>query len=106
MSFDIAKIVGFEWDLNNLEHIKEHDVDYKECEEVFTNLPLVILDDEQHSKLEERFSVFGVNSSGRKMALAITVRNNKIRVIMARDQSRKERRVLEDTNIKLGGVKK
>lgn len=56
-----------------------------------------------NSNVEERYKVIGVSSAGRRLSLAITIRENKkIRVIMARDQSRKER---ESLKIKLGGEK-
>lgn len=103
-AFDPSKIEGFEWDQGNLEHIRKHDVEYEECEQVFFNLPIIILFDEEHSKIEERYKVIGVSSTGRKLSLAITIRENKkIRVIMARDQSRKERKAFENEKRKLGG---
>jgi uncharacterized DUF497 family protein len=37
------------------------------------------------------FRVLGTTGKGRRLALAITIRDSKIRVIMARDQSHKER---------------
>ncbi len=101
--FDFSKVEGFDWDKGNLEHIKKHNVDYKECERVFFNLPIMILSDEKHSKMEERFKIIGVTIGERRLSLAITVRKNKIRVITARDQSKKERKVFEHERMKLGG---
>ncbi len=96
---DLSQTDGFDWDKGNLSKNRlKHGVEAKECEEVFLNSPLILLPDEEHSKTEERYNVFGISSSGRKLALAITIRNNKIRVIMARDQSRKERKVFDKTN--------
>ncbi|HVA11317.1 MAG TPA: BrnT family toxin, partial [Candidatus Dormibacteraeota bacterium] len=61
-------------------------------EEVFFNKPRIIFDDTVHSSSrEKRYRVLGISTKGRALAVAFTVRNNKIRVIMARDQSRKER---------------
>ena len=90
-NFDTVKLTGFQWDEGNLDHIRKHGVEYSECEEVFLNKSLIILFDEKHSKSEGRFKVFGVSSGGRKLALAITIRKNKIRVVTARDQNRKEK---------------
>lgn len=91
MIFDLSKIEGFEWDRGNLEHIKIHDVSYKECEDGFFNKPLLVNEDKAHSKLEERFQALGQTNNGRLLFVSFTVRNNKIRVISARDQNRKER---------------
>ena len=105
LGFDLSKVEGFEWDKGNLEHIKKHNVKEKECEEIFLNLPLIILFDEKHSKTEKRYGVFGASSTGRKLALSITIRNDKIRVIMGRDQSRKERKTFNREKEKLGDEK-
>lgn len=93
--FDMSKIEGFDWDQGNLEHIKKHKVEFTECEQVFFNTPIIIFFDEKHSETEERYKIIGLTTKGRKLSLAITIRSNKIRVIMARDQSRKERNTFE-----------
>jgi len=91
LSSFLSTLEEFEWDKGNLEHIKKHKVGYKECEEVFLNKRLIILGDEKHSIYEERFKVLGRSNVGRYLALVITVRGNKIRIVMARDQNKKER---------------
>ncbi|MEI7669688.1 MAG: BrnT family toxin [Pseudomonadota bacterium] len=91
-------IVGFEWDSGNIHKNRlKHKVTTNECEEVFFNAPLVFFDDILHSSdQEKRYKVLGITSAGRKLALAVTIRNNKIRVIMSRNQSKKERIVYEE----------
>lgn len=96
LGFDFPEIIGYEWDKGNLEHIKKHNVLYTECEEVFLNKPLVVLFDEGHSGYEKRYKIFGITAGGRTISLAVTVRKNKIRVITARDQSKKERMAYEE----------
>ena len=44
MVFDSSKIEGFEWDRGNLEHIKIHNVSYRECEDAFLNKPFIVWD--------------------------------------------------------------
>ncbi len=95
--FDVSKIVGFEWDKGNFEHIKKHNINYRECEEVFVNKPLIVNEDETHSQTEERFRVYGQTNKKRLIFLIFTIRNNKIRVISARDQDKKERREFQGT---------
>lgn len=94
--FDLAAIVGFDWDEGNKEkNWIKHGVDFLECEEVFYNKPLIVGDDTKHSTQEHRYHVLGQSNAGRMLYLVITVRKDKVRVISARDQSRKERQVYE-----------
>jgi len=94
---DARAIEGFDWDEGNIHKNKlKHDVDASECEEVFFNEPKIFFNDDEHSnKTEKRYKVLGITSNGRCLALAITLRDSKVRVIMARDQSRKERTLFE-----------
>lgn len=99
MDFDFSKIEGFEWDDGNLKHIKKHDVNYKECEELFSNKPFLLSYDKIHSLAEDRFQALGQTNYGRLIFLVFTVRKNKVRVISARDQNRKEEKSIS----KVGG---
>lgn len=90
--FKSDEFSGFEWDRGNLDHINKHKVDYRECEAVFFNKPLVINEDTTHSQAEERYRAYGVTDNGRLMFMIFTTRDNKIRVISARDQSKRERK--------------
>lgn len=93
MKIDFSALDGFDWDQANLEHIKKHNVDYRECEEAFLNKPLIVNKDEAHTQIEERFRVvYGQTNKGRLMFMIFTIRNHKLRVISARDQSKKERK--------------
>lgn len=96
--FDFTKLEGFEWDEGNLGHIEKHNVSYNECEEVFLSKPLIVLFDEKHSIQENRYKIFGITKTGRRLALAITIRNNRIRVVTARDQNKKEKSDIEKSN--------
>ena len=91
--------MGVNWDKGNLEHIKKHKVNYRECEEAFLNKQPDVTADETHSQIEERYRVFGQTDYGRLLFMIITIRNNKIRVISARDQNKKERKEFK----KIGG---
>ena len=90
----LAAVEGFEWDDHNAEKIRRrHGVLATECEEVFSAGPLVVADP-RHSDAEARFAAFGPTRTGRRLAIFFTVRLRRIRVISARDQSRRERREL------------
>lgn len=95
MDFDLSEIEEFEWDEGNFEHIKKHKVTYVDCEEIITNRPLLINEDKTHSKLEKRFQALGQTNDGRLLFIAFTIRKNKIRIISAREQNRKEKIQLE-----------
>ncbi len=94
---NLATVTGFDWDEGNVNKNRlKHNVDTSECEEVFFNEPRIVYDDTKHSSSgEQRYRVLGITGSGRLLALAITIRSDKIRVIMARDQSRSERALYE-----------
>ncbi len=89
----LSKFTGFDWDGGNKgKNWAKHKVSDTECEEVFFNIPLVVFPDRVHSKTEERYYVLGKTNSGRSLFLVFTVRGDKIRVISARDMTKKERR--------------
>jgi len=85
--------IGFDWDEGNTsKNWLKHKVTPSECEQVFFNQPLVVLDDPKHSKNETRYYALGQTDLKRTLFIVFTVRNNMIRVISARNMSRKERR--------------
>lgn len=90
MDLDLEKIERFDWDSGNLDHIKKHNVVYTECEEVINNGPFAN-EDKEHSKVEIRHQALGQTNSGRFLFISFTIQENKIRVISARDQSKRER---------------
>ena len=84
---------GFEWDEHNAGKIwQKHRVLPSESEEVFFNRPLVVADDLRHSEAEKRFYALGQTNAGRMLFVVFAVRQRRIRVISARDMSRKERK--------------
>jgi len=66
-----------------------------ECEQVFFNRPLLVVPDEAHSNTEPRFYVLGQTDAARQLFMVFTIRGALIRVISARDMSRKDRKVYE-----------
>ncbi len=93
----LSQVEGFDWDKGNIEkNWDQHRVSYIECEEVFFNQPLLIQEDEIHSMAEPRYYGLGRTNDGRYLFIVFTVRKNKIRVISARDMSRKERRIYRE----------
>lgn len=92
----LPKPISFEWDKGNInKNLKEHNVADKEAEEVFSNKFSKIFKDIRHSQKEYRFVAYGTTNAGRKLTVVFTLRGQKIRVISARDQNKKERRAYE-----------
>jgi hypothetical protein len=65
-----------------------------EAEPVLFNEPLLLLEDAVHGTAEPRFHALETTNDGRLLHLTFTLRSDgaKIRVVSARDMSRKERR--------------
>lgn len=94
----LAECEGFQWDADNSAKIWDrHQVVPSECEELFFNRPLIVGNDEQHSAGEERFYALGQTESCRQLFVVFTIRGRLIRVISARDMSRKERRIFRSS---------
>lgn len=84
---------GFDWDEGNAEkNWYLHEVTDGECEEVFFNWPLLVATDPRHSQGEARYYVLGRTDADRWLFVAFTIRNNRIRVISAREMNQKETR--------------
>jgi len=95
----LQNCTGFEWDKWNLDKNKnKHSVSHLECEQVFFNYTLLLFNDIKHSKHEARSYVLGKTDNGRLLFVVFTIRDNLIRVISARDMSKKERAIYEENN--------
>lgn len=85
-------LTGFDWDDGNrLKNVQKHGVSVGECEQLFFNEPLVILHDDVHTEVEARYAAFGRTDEDRALTIIFTFRGSLLRVISARDMSRKER---------------
>ena len=96
---DWTKVAGFEWDGGNArKNADKHDVSQAEAEQMFFNEPLLTVADEHHSHTEPRIHVLGRTDDNRLLHATFTLRHEgtKIRIISARDMSRKERKYYED----------
>jgi uncharacterized protein len=88
----LSEIQEFDWDLWNIvKNVDKHQVENKECEDVFFNQPQLVEFDEKHSLDENRYKILGITDRKRQLIVVFTIRNNKIRIISARDQSKKEK---------------
>ena len=85
--------IAFQWDDGNIiKNFEKHRVSVQEAEEVFSNEPFVTVEDIKHSTTaEKRFQALGQTKTSRKLFVAFTVRDRKIRVISIRDMKKNER---------------
>ena len=91
---DWHQIIGFEWDEGNArKSVDKHSVGQAEAEQIFLNEPLLITPDQKHSRSEIRLHALGRTDEGRLLHITFTLREGEthIRIISARDMSRKER---------------
>jgi uncharacterized protein len=89
----LEKVAGFDWDAGNARKNDRHGVSMAEAEQVFFNVPVLMLPDSAHSQSEPRYHALGKTIDGRRLHISFTLRGvgKLIRVISARDMHRKER---------------
>jgi uncharacterized DUF497 family protein len=89
---------GFEWDQGNSEkNWRLHGVTDRECEDVFSNEPIIIIvRDKNHSETETRYAARGITNSGRRLTVIFTIRDRLVRVISARNMTRREEKLYEE----------
>jgi uncharacterized DUF497 family protein len=90
----LRRCAGFDWNDGNVgKNWEKHPVSDGECEQAFFNQPLVAMPDHEHSNEEDRILMLGKTESGRRLFVVCTIRGNLIRVISARNMTRREREV-------------
>jgi len=95
----LAHCTGFEWDTGNAEkNARAHRVSQTESEQVFFNRPVVIAPDLVHSGTEVRYAALGKTHADRQLSVVFTIRGTLVRIISARDMSRKDRRLYAEVD--------
>ena len=96
MIYHFPFVVGFDWDKGNKDkNFQKHRISNSECEQIFFNEPLIILDDATHSQKERRYAAFGFTDENKKLTVIFTMRSNLIRIISARTMNKRERTFYE-----------
>lgn len=98
---ELKGVVSFNWDDgNSRKSTDKHSVSQQEAEQVFFNEPLLVLEDVKHSQRELRFHALGHTDTGRLLHITFTFRQNGtlIRIISARDMSKKEKEIYGKAN--------
>ena len=87
----------FEWSLAKAEsNWRKHRVTFEEALTVFRDVLSRTIPDPDHSGDEQRFVTLGHSSQHRLLAVVHTDREDRIRLISARQATRKERRTYEE----------
>jgi uncharacterized DUF497 family protein len=82
----------FQWDEHKASsNMNKHGVSFHEATTIFGDPLALTFPDPAHSNAEERFLTFGRASNGRHIVVSHTDREDNIRLISAREMTRKER---------------
>lgn len=88
--------MDFEWDRKKaLVNERKHGVNLEEAAEVFADESSSTVADPDHSVDEQRFVIFGRTHADKPLVVAFTERNGRIRIISARQMTRRERKAYE-----------
>lgn len=91
--------LDFEWDPAKAEaNLKEHGVSFDEATTILRDTLSITISDPDHSDSEDRFIDIGMSHRMRLLVVSYTERQDKIRIISARQPTRAERRSYEETN--------
>ncbi len=92
-------MIEFEWDLNKAKtNLLKHNVSFNEAATVFKGKLSITFYDPDHSEQEDRYITIGTSVKGRFLLVAHTDRHEFIRIISARQLTRKELRAYEKEN--------
>lgn len=93
----LQECIGFDWDEGNRDkNWISHQVTSAESEEIFFNQPLFIAGSTQLHESEDRYYALGQTNTERLLFIVFTIREKHIRVISARDMSRRERKIYKE----------
>ncbi len=88
--------LAFEWDENKAEqNLKKHGVSFEEASTIFGDPLERTIHDPLHSEAEDRFISLGQSERRRLLVVVFTERGDKIRIISAREATRRERKDYE-----------
>jgi uncharacterized DUF497 family protein len=91
--------MDFEWDPSKAEiNLRKHGVSFTEAGTVFGDELAITIPDPDHSKSEDRFITIGWSSQRRLLMVSHTDRDNRIRIISARELTKAERKAYEEEN--------
>lgn len=88
---------AFEWDSHKAqENLKKHGISFEEAVTVFGDPLSLTIHDPLHSHSEDRFVIMGQSLRHRLLVVVHTDRGDAIRIISAREATRRERKKYEE----------
>jgi len=88
--------MDFAWDeAKASSNLKKHGVSFAEATEVFGDIFSSCVPDPDHSIDEDRYLIFGTSLKGTSLVVSFIERTDVIRIISARQMTRKERSAYE-----------
>lgn len=87
--------IEFDWDAENIRHLKRHRVTPDEFEEIITGDPVYL--EYQAQNDEERYKVLGLTRNGRLLVGIWTPREGKVRAVTAYSAGRAYRKLHLET---------
>ena len=89
--------MDFEWDPDKADrNLLKHGVSFHEAATVFDDPLAITYADPEHADVEERYLTFGHSGNGRFLVVSHTDREDRTRIISARQGTRKERKSYEN----------
>ena len=90
----------FEWNPNKAKkNIVKHGISFDEAATVFSDPLSMTYDDPDHSYDENRYIIIGLSTFGKLLFVSYVETNDTIRIISARQLTRKERKQYEQQHI-------
>jgi uncharacterized DUF497 family protein len=89
----------FEWDAHKaILNLKKHNVPFEEATTVFGDPLSITVPDPDHSLEEDRYILIGMSANHRLLMVAHAERGDRIRIMSARELTRREREQYESGN--------
>lgn len=89
--------LNFEWDAGKAaSNVRKHDVTFEEAMSAFGDPLSVTVADPDHSHREPRLLLLGLSYAGRLLVVSHTERGDSVRIVSARQASRRERTIYEE----------
>jgi uncharacterized protein len=86
----------FEWDAAKATaNLEKHGVSFREAREIFDDEFMQLMYDDDHSDAEDRFVAIGMSKTWKLLIVVHTIRNDRFRLISARNATNSERRTYE-----------
>jgi uncharacterized protein len=91
-------MMKFDWDPDKARrNVEKHQVSFQEAATVFDDPLSSTFPDSQHSSGEARWVIIGQSQDGRVLFVAHADRGNLTRIISAREVTRREQRIYEES---------